>query len=99
MELLENEQVKIVLKHAKWLREASETAGGKLTKDDIMSILGEAPTKRRLRNISLPDDVSDRLAGYNVGSEKVIGDIISLYLDMLERGEVTDVFSEDNDLD
>ena len=97
-ELLENEQIRVTLKHAKWLREASEKAGGKLTKDDIVAILNEVPTKRRLRNISLPDDVSERLAGYNISSAKVIGDIVSLYLDMLEHGEVKDVFSDKSDL-
>jgi ParB family chromosome partitioning protein len=89
--LLDDDEIKVTLKHAKRLREESEKAGGKLTEDSIMALLNEAPTKRKLRNIFLPDDVSERLAGYGGKAEKVIGAIISLYLDMLERGEVEDV--------
>ena len=92
LEVLENGEVIVSLKHAKLLREGSGKTGGKLSKKDISIILSEAPTKRRLRNISLPDEVSERLAGYSVSSEKVNGDIISIYLDMLERCEVEDVF-------
>jgi hypothetical protein len=50
-----------------------------------------------LKNISLPDEVSERLASYNVSSEKVVGAIISLYLVMLERGEVEDIITDEND--
>jgi hypothetical protein len=97
--LLKYAEVKISMKHAKRLREESKKCEGKLTEDDIVSILKDVPIKRRLRNISLPDDVSERLAGYNLRSEKDISAIITLYLDMLERGEVEDIFVDEDNLE
>jgi len=95
-ELLEDDEVKVSLKHVKRLREENEKAGGKLTEDDITAILNEVPTKRKLRNISLPDEVSERLAAYNVKPETV-GNIVALYLDMLECGVVEDLFGDESD--
>ena len=34
------------------------------------------------------------MAGYNVKSEKVVGAIITRYLDMLGRGEIKDLFGD-----
>ena len=86
--LLENEKVKVSLKQAKRLREESGKCGGKLTEDTITAILNESPTKSKLRSVSLTEDVSERLLGYNIKSDKIFETIITLYLDMLERGEI-----------
>ena len=87
------------MKQAKQLREESEKAAGHLKKEDIVAILSEKTEKRKSLKVSLTDDVAEKLSSYNVKSDKVIGDIISIYLDMLERGEVEDVFEDKNEIE
>lgn len=86
--------LRVSLKLTKSLREESGKIDGKLTEDDIQKILAEAPSKRLFQKISLPVDASEKVAGYGECSEKVITNIISLYLDLLECGEVDNVFKK-----
>ena len=44
----------------------------------------------------MENDVHERLAGYVEYSEKVLNDIVSLYLYLLERGEAKYVFDNRN---
>jgi ParB family chromosome partitioning protein len=92
-ELLEDDKVNISLKRAKWLRKESAETGGKLTKQHMSAVLNEAAERGRLK-LSLSEKMSDRLTEYNITSEKSIEMVISLYLDMLERGETENVFSD-----
>jgi ParB family chromosome partitioning protein len=104
-DLLKEDGVKVSLKKKKKIREESKECGGTLGSKDIQEILCEITASKNLRNISISDDLSKRLAAYSTDPEnsdkadntgKIVEDIVSLYLDMLERGEVKDVFGLEN---
>jgi len=97
-ELLEKEDVKISLKQAQRLREESEKVKGSLKKEDISSILNEKSERGKSLKVDLSDEVYERFTGYGEFSKKVVENIIALYLDMLERGEVDDLFGKENEL-
>ena len=97
-EIYEDNHYRISQNKAKLLRKESTKAKGLLTKVDILTILNGIPTKNIYRNISLSDEISKRLSEYNIKSEKVYEKIITLYLDMLERGDIEDVFEEDENI-
>jgi ParB family chromosome partitioning protein len=94
-ELLETENIDVSLKYARKLREESAKSDGKLTKRHMLKILNDAELKRRMRNIRLPDRLTERLENCDMHSSGAVANIISLYLDMLERGEVAPVTSGD----
>jgi ParB family chromosome partitioning protein len=94
--ILESNEVKISLNHAKHLRQESEIAEGTLTLENILSILNKKSSKIVSQKINLSDEIVERLDSYGKYSDKIIANILSIYLDMLERGEVQDVFENGN---
>jgi ParB family chromosome partitioning protein len=91
VELIEAEGTYVSLRYAKRLREESEKSGGRLTKKNMLKILSETELKRMMRNISLPYKLTERLEVANLHSSQAVADIISQYLDMLERGEAAPI--------
>ena len=93
--LLENGDVKVSVKGAKRLRDASEKADEKLTAEEILGILNINSERKKSLQVSLDDEVYERFAEYGKLSEQSLVVILDIYLDLLEKGEVENVFGDE----
>ena len=93
-ELLEDEKLKISLKCAGRLREESAKVDGKLSRENIAAIISEKTDRNKTKNVRLSGEILERLENHGEYSVEILGNIVSLYLDMLERGDAPDLFSE-----
>jgi len=95
VKLIDADAVNVSLEKAKRLRAASANSGGNLSEKEITNILVNKATVNRPLRVSLSVDIRERLTAHHITSDK-IDEIINIYLNLLEKGEVKSVMDSDD---